>query len=266
MNTKWFNSKLFSILPVIIVVSLVGMTACSQAGTIPTSTPGIVDRDASNGGFQEAFDDSTLPASDATSGGSSATTAGRTSTSRSSISIAGLGEKSAAQDGTVISPNKFASYVVGTISLDYAIISTSGLQGKLSYMWIFNGKPVGTGTSIDVDVPVTAEMVKGFEYNKANVLGIVSVTDSFGRSASASETITIGNPENLRAFTPAVAEQWGYVDPIEQVGQRQHGDPACIVGWQKEGGSVLQSMGALKSCSTFSVDGRDYAIVGTQKV
>jgi hypothetical protein len=135
-------------------------------------------------------------------------------------------------------------------------------------MWAFNGKPIGTGTSIDIDLPVTAEMVKGFEYNQANVLGIVSVTvtDSFGRSASVSETITIGNPENLHAFVPAVTEQRGYIDPIEQAGQQQYGDPACLVGWQKEGNSVSQNMGALKSYSTFSVNGKDYAIVGMQKV
>ncbi len=210
--------------------------------------------------------DISLTESDAASGGSSTTTA--TNTSTSSMSVAGLGNEGIAQRGTVISPNRLVSSVVGTVSLDYEVISTSGLQGKLSYLWSFNGRSIGNSASVDVDVLVTAEMVEGFEYNKANVLGVISVTvtDSFGRSASASESITVGNPHDLRSFVPELYEQRGYIDPIERVGQRLYGDPACIVGWQQEGGAVAQQLGALKSISTITINGKDYAIIGTQKI
>ncbi len=173
-----------------------------------------------------------------------------------------------ASKGNALTQNRPAKYYLGTITLDYAVISTSGLQGKLAHLWSFNGTPIGTDSSVSVEVPVTAGMLAGFEYNKVNLLGVISVTvtDSFGRIGSAVENITVGNPANLQPFAPAVMETRGYVDPIERVGMREYGDPASIVGWRMEGDLAASQLGALKSLTTVNLNGKNYAIVGTQKV
>jgi len=180
-------------------------------------------------------------------------------------SVAGLEEGVARHRLEISARTGLTPAVAGTISLHYYVDSTSGLQGKLSYLWTFNSKPVGTECSIDVDVPVTVDMVKGFAFNQVNLLGVVSVyvTDSFGRSASASAAITVGNAKDLRAFVPAVIKQPGYIDPIELVGLRP-GELVSTVGWLQEGSTLAQHQGALVAYSTFTLptNGETYAIVG----
>jgi hypothetical protein len=193
---------------------------------------------------------------------------GSTDADASNPSIAHSEQGLAAQDRTALHRGDLVSAVVGTITLDYSVISTSGLQGTLEYLWSFNGTSIGDSLTVKVVVPVSADMVKGFEYNKANVLGMISVTitDSFGRKGTAAETVTVGNPQNLRSAVPALMETRGYIDPIERAGRTERGDPVSIVGWQAEGDSFGWQMGALNSIATVSIGGKDYAIVGTQKV
>jgi hypothetical protein len=183
------------------------------------------------------------------------------------IALAGMNDEAALPKLEVSTLTGFESLIAGSISLHYFVDSTSGLQGKLSYLWTFNSKPVGTDSSIDVDIPITVDMIKSFAANQENLLGVVSVyvTDSFGRSASASAAITVGNVKDLRAFAPAIVKQPGYIDPIERVGLRS-GELVSTVGWLKDGTDLTQYQGILVAYSTFILptSSETYAIIGTR--
>lgn len=157
--------------------------------------------------------------------------------------------------------------VAGTIELAYEVDSTSGFQGELSYMWTFNGQSIGTESSVDVKVELTEEMVKKIKPNHVVELGVISVTvtDSFGRSASASAKITVGSAKDLRSFAPAVAELRQFVDPITEAGVDRR-DWISMAGWQQEGSPLLQHQGELVGMSTFNTPLNEdtLAVLGTR--
>lgn len=150
-------------------------------------------------------------------------------------------------------------YVLGSIKLFYSVVDTCGLQGTLSYLWTFNGNPIGTQKMIAVEVPVTGDMLTNFQFNKVNVLGVlhVAVEDSFGRRATWTGTISVGREQDLRAFRQPLIKQPEFIDPMTRWRELERlpagPGPLAQVGWMI-GGQIAPG-GTLVSQLAFTAHG-----------
>jgi hypothetical protein len=157
----------------------------------------------------------------------------------------------------------------GIVSLHYQVVNTYGLQGVVSYEWLWNGKAIGAAKKIDVDVPLDSKTLATLQYGQVNYLGVLKLkaTDSFGRNAVDQVQVTVGVAKNLRAFKPLIARVPGVldrvVDPLEQV--KRPGELINQVGWLQEATGLVQSQGILVSQTTFAspVTGETLAVVAT---
>ena len=142
----------------------------------------------------------------------------------------------------------------GTISLHYVLTKTWGLQGTLSHEWTFNGQPIGTSDKVNIEIPIDRQTVAYLEFNKVNPLGVVrlTVTDSFGRTASDSVSIAVGNAKDWHQYRPLVREQPDGIDPLEWMARFREREIINPVGWAPPGGDMAQLQGALVDYATFA--------------
>ncbi len=142
----------------------------------------------------------------------------------------------------------------GTIALHYILTKTSGLQGTLSYEWTFNGQPIGTSNKVDIEIAIDRQTVAYLEFNKVNPLGVVrlTVTDSFGRTASDSVSITVGHAKDLHQYRPLVRERPDDIDPLEWMARFRGQEIINPVGWAPPGVNLAQPQGALVDYATFA--------------
>lgn len=188
-----------------------------------------------------------------------------------------IGASAGSLSGVAISPANS-----GTISLHYHLASTYGLQGTLKYAWTFSGQPIGAYKGVNLDVPVPTDVVRMLEFNKVNILGVLKLTatDAFGRSASDSVTITVGNAKDLRAYRPRIIpdrfagpdpDPFGdpFVDPLgDPLGKMRtkwQEELAAHVGWPGEDGDPMASDGVLVGYTEFAspLSGQPVAVVAT---
>jgi hypothetical protein len=142
----------------------------------------------------------------------------------------------------------------GTIALHYFLTETWGLQGTLSYDWTFNGALIGTSDKADIEIPIDRQTVANLEYNKLNPLGVVrlAVADAFGRKASDSVSIAIGNVKDLHQYRPLVRVEPDGIDPLEWMARFRGREIINPVGWAPPGGGLAQPQGVLVNYTTFT--------------
>jgi hypothetical protein len=133
----------------------------------------------------------------------------------------------------------------GWVILHYRVDRTWGLQGKPSFAWTFNDKPVGSGEQVEFVVPLLADQMRANEVTYLGTLKLAA-TDLFGRKATWSGTLTIGNQKDLHAFVPQRFKKPGYVDPRERLGVRvRPPENATHVAWSDRIGGVAAAHGEL---------------------
>jgi hypothetical protein len=158
--------------------------------------------------------------------------------------------------------------VVGELSLHYHVVRVNGMQGILTYLWTFRGKPVGTAAELDVTLPLTADMlsVGQLEFNKVTFLGKLklTVTDSFDRVAVWEGSISLGHAKDLRLFARQQVWQPDFIDPMGIASQR--GLPPerlTQVAWAQAEQGLAGAEGQLLSYTSFQspLSGEPLAVV-----
>ena len=154
------------------------------------------------------------------------------------------------------------SFNAGSISLNYWVDRAQGFQGNLEYKWSYNGAVIGTSSLVNVEIPLSYSEVREFEYNKRNVLGILSLTirDSFGRTASDTVTFSVGKVQDLRTFVPQIAKfpqvtdpPYSQIrDPRERLNTLRPTELVSHVGWIQAGTDIVPSEGRLVAYTTFN--------------